>query len=127
MIALGIIIYYIIVSWWVCTRCKNGYGGSDYMDITIKPDEHFVKEFLSIMTDDQIKKFADRVDEVRGIKVPTGKQIFNVKEACEYLGCTYYYFDRWRKAFPFMKRTELTGETYSKAELDKLIKLVYKK
>lgn len=42
------------------------------MDITIKPDEHFVKEFASIMTDEQIKKFADRVDEVRGIKVPIG-------------------------------------------------------
>ena len=113
--------------WQERIHCKSGYEGSDYMDITIKPDEHFVKEFLSIMTDEQLIKFADRVDEVRGIKVPTGKQIFNVKEACEYLGCTYYYFDRWRKEFPFMKRTELTGETYSKAELDKLVKLVYKK
>ena len=95
------------------------------MDITIRPDERFVKEFISIMTDEQFKIFADRVDEARGRKPPEGKKIFNVSESCDYLGCTDYYFRKWRKEFSFLKRTEKTGNTFSIEELEKLRHLVY--
>lgn len=100
------------------------------MEIIFKPTEEMVDEIIESMTDNQIKKIGKRLGEIqknRLNRLPEGKKIFNVSESCKYLGCSDYYFRKWRGEFQFLKRTPTTGNTFSIEELEKLRKLVYEK